>query len=145
MTMTLLTSANPKTITSATAETGLDISGLTATGLNVSVTIKIAVYGLDAGDTAVIQIDDSVNAFTAAVTHASFSVVGAIGATANTGDTGGSEGASTGFAVNPKYFVVRGYEAPAIRWGTSSAVLRVNVSKLAGSSPHLTYVAWIEY
>lgn len=142
MTLTLLTSTNPKTVTSATAETGVSISSL-ASGLNA--TIKIAVYGLDTGDTAVIQIDDSVNAFTNWVTQSSFPVVGPIGATGETGEEGDDEGESTGFAANPKYFTLHWYDAPAIRWGTSSAVLRVNVSSLTGSSPHLTYTAWFEY
>ena len=140
-----LTSASPKTITSATAETGIDISASTYGFSHVpNLTIKIAVMGLDAGDAVVIQIDDSVNAFTDFVTHASFTIEGPIGATSNTGDTDGLEGEATGFHTNPKYFSVAWYDVPAIRWGTESAVIRVNVSSFTGSTKHLTYNAWIE-
>ncbi len=66
------------TITSAPAATGVDISASTygfSSATPPNALIEIQVYGLDAGDTAVIQIDDSVNAFSAFVTHRAFTVV----------------------------------------------------------------------
>ena|SRR5271166_492230 len=134
------------TITSATAATGVDISASTygfSSSTPPNATLHIAVYGLDAGDTAVIQFDDSVNAFSAFVTHRAFTAVGAIGATSNQGDTGASEGLTGAFKVNPVYFSVSWRDVPAIRWGVSSAVLRVNVSSLGTGS--LTYESWFTY
>jgi len=146
--MTTIHLQTQTTITSATAATGIDISSSTygfSSSAPPNALIQVRVYGLDTGDVAVIQLDDSVNSFSAFVTHRAWTVEGPVGATAATGDTGGSEGASSGFPANPVDFSVSWRDVPAIRWGTSSAVLRVNVSSLTGSSPHLTYEAWFKY
>jgi hypothetical protein len=147
MTTIQLTSTNPKTITSATAETAIDISPDAGFSSEAppNATFKIAIYGLDKGDEALIQFDDTVNSFTNWVTHASFTVVGPIGSTYNTNDTGGLEGAADAFWTNPKFITFRWGDVPAIRWGVSNALLRINVIVLTGSSPHMTYNAWIEF
>jgi hypothetical protein len=137
-----------ETITSATAATGVDISASTygfSTANPPNEVIRVRVYGLDAGDAAVIQIDDSVNAFTNYVTHRAWTAIGPIGATSAQGDTDSGEGGSGAFPVNPVDFSVSWRDVPEIRWGVSSAVLRVNVSSLTGTSPHLTYEAWFTY
>ena len=59
---TQLTSQNPKTITAATAETGVDISGMDQN--NFDLTIFMMVLGLDTGDTARISIDVSTDGST---------------------------------------------------------------------------------
>ena len=136
------------TITSATAATGVDISSGTygfSSSTPPNELIKVCVYGLSEGDTAVIQIDDSVDSFSAFVTHRSWTIEGPVGATSNQGDTESGEGAASAFFVNPVYFSVSWRDVPAIRWGVSSAALRVNVSSLTGSSLSLTYEAFFTY
>jgi hypothetical protein len=137
------------TVTSPTAGPGQDISGTTYGFVSntpiLSPVIYVKVYGLDYGDTATIQIDSSVNAFSNFITHQSWTAYGPIGASAASGDTGGSEGLSTAFPQNPSTFSVSSRDVQNIPWGTSSAVLRVNVSSLHGSSPHVTYEAWMTF
>src|ERR1700677_886047 len=127
--------------------TGVDISPSTynfSSSTPPNELIVLAVYGLDAGGTAVFSLQDSVNAFTAYVTHRSWTVVGPVGATSNQGDQDDDEGESTSFPVNPVYFSVSWRDVPAIRWGTSSAVLRLCVASIT-STHYVDYEAWFQY
>jgi hypothetical protein len=137
-----------QTISTPTASTGIDIS-IDTYGFSSSTppnpTIFVSVYGLDTGDQAVIQIEDSVNAFSSLVVHKDWTVTGPIGATSPQGEEDDDEGESTAFPINPVNLSVSWRDMPAIRWGRMSAVLRVNVTSLSGSSPHLTYQAWFTY
>jgi hypothetical protein len=108
-----------------TATTGLDISGITG-----DCTVHYRVQGLSAVSgtpKATIAVEDSVNAFTAAVTVGTKQIQGPV---ASNAEVAGS---------------FRKYELPNCRFGTASAVLRVNVTVLAGTTPSLTLDAWLEY
>ena len=88
-----------------------------------------------------IQIDDSVNAFSAYVTHASFTFAGPIGATPIL--SMGLAKARTRLLPQPGNFALYWKDLADIRWGTMSAVIRVNVKTLTAA--HMTYQAWLEY
>lgn len=117
-----------QTVTGAgavTPTTGLDISGITG-----DCTVHVRVLGLSSASgtpKAGIVLEDSVNAFTAAITRADKNVQGTITSQAET------------------HFVFKKYELPNTRFGTASAVLRVNVVELLGTTPSLTLDAWVEY
>lgn len=118
------------TATGAVANTaGLDISGITG-----DFTVHLRVQGLTAASgtpTATMQLEDSVNAFVASISHAVKEVKGPINPP----------------GVNPVevHFSWRKYELPNLRAGTGSAVLRANVTSLGGTSPSLVLDSWIEY
>jgi hypothetical protein len=155
MTQTMIQLQAKTTITSPTAATGQDISPNTygfVSGYLPDAVLYVRVYGLDAGDTATIQIDSSVNSFSSFITHQSWSVSGPIGANSpqsnsdNSGDASGNlAGESTAFPTNPVNFSATSVNVQGIPWGKSGATLRVNVSSLTGSSPHLTYESWLLY
>jgi hypothetical protein len=108
-----------------TATTGLDISGITK-----DCTVHVRVQSLSAATgipVAAITLEDSVNAFVAAVPVCELP-----------GVTG---------PVDPKteiHFIKRKYELANCRFGTTSAVLRVNVVSLTGGTPSLTLDSWLE-
>ena len=121
----LSTGAQTVTATGAVTPTaGLDISGISG-----DYTVHVRVQALSASSgtpTGQIRIEDSVNAFTASVPVAVLDVKGTI-------DT-----------KTEQHFSWRKYQLPDLRAGTASAVARINVSTLGGTTPSLTLDAWIE-
>jgi hypothetical protein len=110
-----------QTVTAAGAVTGtLDISGLSG-----DFTVKIRVTELSAEKTAVIALEDSVNAFTAAVQQAVVQVRGAVKPEAE------------------KVFSFKKADLPAFRLGTASGVCRINVLSVT-ATPGLKVHAWLE-
>lgn len=108
------------TLTSAAAQTGVSISGLPTTS---EYTIIVEIVSLTAASgvpTAVIAVEDSVDAFTGLHTCAVFSVTGAV---SNNG------GLTKEFRMTS--------ESPNLRVGVSSATLRANVQLLGGTTPNL--------
>jgi hypothetical protein len=107
-----------------TPTTGLDISGVTG-----DCTVHVRVQGLSAASgkaSAAITLEDSVNAFTASVPVKEI------------------QAQSTVEAQAEQHFIFRKYELPTCRFGTASAVLRVNAVALTGTTPSLTLDAWLE-
>src|SRR4051794_9432227 len=104
----ITTAAQTVTATGAvTATAGLDISGITG-----PCTVHLRVQGLSSASgtpKATIQLEDSVNAFTAVVPVIVQEVQGTI-------DT-----------KSELHFSWQKYQLPSARFGTASAVLRVNV------------------
>ena len=109
------------TITSAAAGAlQADISGLTGDFL-----IRIKIHALAASKIAQIAIEDTVNNFSASVVRWVRSFSGEVKVDA------------------PIELVIHSRELPALRAGTGSAELRINVNELTASGP-LTLEAWIE-
>jgi hypothetical protein len=103
-----------------TPTTGLDISGVSG-----DATVVVEVSGLTAGKTARIQLEDTVNAFTAATALAVINVTGQI------------DGRSS------DRYTWRKYQLPNNVFGSASAKLRANVTALdAGAT--LSLHAWLE-
>lgn len=121
----ITTGAQTVTTTGAvTATTGLDISGVTG-----DCTVHLRVQGLSAASgtpKATIQLEDSVNGFTAVQPVAVQEVQGPIATTSEV------------------HFSWRKYQLPNARFGTASAVLRANVMVLGGTTPSLTLDSWLE-
>jgi hypothetical protein len=121
----ITTGAQTVTATGAvTATTGLDISGITG-----DCTVHLRVQGLSAASgtpKATIQIEDSVNGFTAVQPVCMKEVQGPID------------------SKTEIHFSWRKYELPNARFGTASAVLRANVMVLGGTTPSLTLDSWLE-
>ncbi len=108
-----------------TPTTGLDISGITG-----DCTVHLRVQALSAASgtpKARISLEDSVNAFTASVTSAEVDVQGTV------------------ISQAEQHYVWKRYQLPSTRFGTASAVLRVNVLGISGTTPSLTLDAWVEY
>ena len=104
-----------------TPTTGLDVSGVTG-----DFTLKVEVQSNTAAKGFQIQLEESTNAFTAAVADM---VVGGKGAVGSAYD---------------KIWSIRKYQIPGTSIGTSGAVLRANVTML-DSADSLKLRAWIEY
>jgi hypothetical protein len=110
------------TQTAATANAGVDVSGITG-----DFTIKIRVDALspNAGS-AKIQIEESTNSFTNAYTVFKQDFLGGLP----------PEGVTVSY---------RKYQSETTSLaGTASAKFRVNLIELNGTSPSITYEAWIE-
>jgi len=118
MTPTSLTT-DPQVLTAAgpaAPATGLNISALTG-----DYTLEITVQALSAasGDSAArVVLEDTVNAFTAAIPVVEVAVQGPI--------------------TMPRTYLFRSDEAPDLRIGTANASLRLNVYELDGTSPSIT-------
>ena len=110
---------DPQTLTAAgpaAPTTGLDISGLTG-----DYTLEITVQALTAASgtpKARVILEDTVNAFTAAVPVVEVNIPGPV--------------------TTPITHLFRSDEAPSLRLGTASAKLRLNVVTLEGTSPSIT-------
>jgi hypothetical protein len=142
-------SSQRATITEPTAYTGVDISETTYGFLSSAPpnpTIKVCVYGLNADDAAVIQLESSVNFFSSdTLVHQAWTATGPIGAGNSQGGQEGQEGTITGFFYQPENYSVRGTSVADIPWGVEDATLRINVSSLTGTNPSLTFEAWVEF
>ncbi len=123
-----------QTVTATGAVTpiaGLDISGMTK-----DATICVEVIGLTAGAAARIQIEDSVNGFTALNAVAVADVVGPIGS--------GVAFVAGALVPNTVKFTWREYQLASNNFGVASAVARVNLTVLTGTTPSISMNAWIE-
>jgi hypothetical protein len=110
-----------QSVSSTGAVTGsLDISGMSG-----DFNVKVQIQALSAGKTVVIGIEDSVNAFTATVPQAVIQATGSL--TSNYDRT----------------YTFRKNQIPALRIGTGSAVVRLNVYSTT-ATPGLQVHAWIE-
>jgi hypothetical protein len=121
----LTTGAQTVTATGAvTATAGLDISGITG---DYTVHLRVQALSTASGTPkAAIQLEDSVNAFTAVLPVAVQQVQGTID------------------SKTEQHFTWRKYQLPTARAGTTSAVLRFNVMTLGGTTPSLTLDGWLE-
>jgi len=121
-TLTDITTGN-QTVTAAgavAATAGLDVSGVTG-----DFTLCVEVVSLTAAKTARIQLEDTVNGFTAAPALAVFDV---------TGQQAGQYS---------NRFSLRKYQLPNNQFGVANAKVRANVSQIdAGGS--LILHAWLE-
>lgn len=104
-----------------TPTAGLDISGITG-----DYTIWVQVESLTAAKKCLIQLEDSVNAFTASIGVATFNPVGALAKEADI------------------RYSLRKYQCPTLRAGTTSAVARINVTQIDSATTGKVH-AWIEY
>jgi hypothetical protein len=104
-----------------TPTAGLDISGITG-----DYTVHVQLESLTAGKKCLIQLEDSVNAFTASVPIETWNPIGSV---AKSSDQKRSW---------------RKYQIPSLRAGTASAVLRVNVTQIDSATTGKVH-AWIEY
>jgi len=122
----ITTGAQTVTATGAvTSTSGLDISGITG-----DYTIHVRIQNLSTASATpklTLQLEDSVNAFTAVLPVVVKEVTGPIATNAE------------------QHFSWRKYETPNLRAGTGSAVLRANVMALGGTTPSLTLDSWLEY
>ncbi len=108
-----------------TTTTGLDISGITG-----DCTVHLRVQALSTASAtpkATISLEDSVNAFTAAISICEVQVQGTVD------------------SKSEQHFIWRKYQLPNARFGTTSAVLRANVTVLGGTTPSLQLDSWLEY
>jgi hypothetical protein len=121
----ITTGVQTVTATGAVAPTtGLAISGYTG---DVTLCLEVTNLSQVSGTaSARIQFEDSTNGFTAATALWVFDV-----------PTGTVYQASTRVSK-------RKYELPNNQFGVSSAVIRVNVTALAGTTPSLSLHAWLE-
>lgn len=116
------------------ASGGSSIASIDISAITSDWTLVLEILGLDSGDGASFAFEDSVDAFTTPVAGPTVSVTGQIG----------SGGTSTSTFSNPKRYSFKKEDYPGLRFGTTSAVLRLNVTRLTGSSPHCTYQAYLE-
>jgi len=118
------------TKTAAFDGSGIDISGITGDW-----TLALEVMGLDDGDGARFQFTDTADNFSSdIVAGPTFSVSGKIG----------SAGTSTATYPNVRKMTIKKADFPDLRMGTASAKVRLSLTRITGSSPHVTYQAWIE-
>lgn len=108
------------TKTAAFDGAGVDISGITG-----DATLVVRVHSMTAAKRALIEVQDSVDAFTAKRTVAAFHIPGGVSSNA------------------PIRFSKRKYEIAAARLGTGSATMRVSVTGI-DSGGSLEYEAWLE-
>ncbi len=110
---------------------GLDISGVTGPA-----TLCLEVISMTAGKTARVQIEDSVNAFTAVIPLHVFHVEGQMG-------DGAASWAAGQYNPATEKQSVQKYQLRNNRFGVSSAVIRPNVTAIDGSS-ELVINVWLE-
>jgi hypothetical protein len=101
----------------------------------VDFTLVIEVLGLDAGCSASFTWEDTVDTFVTPIAGPDISVSGQVG----------NGGQSTTTYPNAIRYSWKKHDYPGLRLGVTSAQLRLNLSRLTGSSPHVTYQAWLEY
>lgn len=112
--------------------TGVDISAITADW-----TLVLEIMGMNSGNGARFVFEDSTNSYTTYNTDIfpgpSVAVAGQIGSSST-----------------PNYPDVKRYtwskrDFPDLQFGVSSALLRLNLTNITGSSKSVTYQAWVEY
>ena len=112
-------------VTKTAAATGTNFDASVVKG---DYTVHLRVTALTPDDaTASFSFPDSVDAFTGSLPGPMFSLRGAI-----TKD-------------QPVNYSFNRVQYPGLRLGATSAVLRCNLDRLTGTSPSVTYEAWIEY
>lgn len=136
--MTHLDIQTRTTITSAAAGSGVDISGITGNW-----TLVLEVMGMNSGDTARFVFEDSVNAFSAALSGPSASVTGQVGSDGTSPFVPGAN--PTGYEPNVKRYTWNTRDFPSLRFGVTDALLRMNVQEMTGSSKSVTFQAFVEY
>lgn len=121
--MTIVSVAAATTATSAAANANeVDISGIAAT---VDWTLKVEVRNLVGK--ARLQFEDTVNNFSAAIAGPVINVAGPLTKEA------------------PQTFSFKKRDFPSLRFGTTSAEFRANLTEITGTDATITYVAWLEY
>ena len=114
------------TLTTAGAQTGVDISGLTG-----DLTLRLVIDSFSAASgtpAAIINLEDTVNAFSALLMQKNLANI-----------------QGTIVAGAPETFTFRvPKEILNLRNGTASAQARINVVLLGGTSPSLSFRAWFE-
>jgi hypothetical protein len=102
-------------------------SGVDVSGISGDWTLVLDVQTV-VGDTAVrFGFQDTVDAFTTPLAGPTVSVSGAVA------------------LANSRRFTFKKYDFPGLRCGTASAQLRLAVLAITGTSPSVTYQAWLEY
>jgi hypothetical protein len=126
--MTLTEIQSQVTKTAAFGGVWLDTSGVKyGDGSVADWTLKINVSALADGNSARFQFDDSVNGGTANIAGPTFSIKGKIEAS---------------------YDKVRSFKKqdfPDLRLGQATSAIRLQLTDIQGTSPSVTYRAWIEY
>lgn len=105
----------------ATGGTQLDISGVTGDW-----TLVLEVLAMNDGNACRFGFQDSVDAFTNNLAGPTISLSGKLTSSA------------------PRRFTVTKKDFPNLRCGVASAVLRLNLLEITGSSKSVTYQAWLE-
>ena len=106
-----------------TPTAGLNVA--TAPASTADFTLFLEIQSLTAAQSARIQLEESANGFTTAIPLMVVDVKGAIASSAD------------------KVYSKRKYEIPSTIFGTSSAVVRANVTALSGGT--LGVRSWVEY
>lgn len=126
--------------TAAFQGASVDISGITGDW-----TLVLEVYGLDATDTVRFQFSDSVDAFTTVVAGPTVAVTGQLGSNSPTDSGGASAGLVGAYFPNPRRFTFKKADFPDYRCGTASAVGRLEITRITGTGPSVTYMGFIEF
>jgi hypothetical protein len=109
---------------------GVSVSGMTAA------TVCVEIISMTAGSTARIQLEDSVNAFTAVAALTVFDITGQMG-------QGGTTFAQGVYNPATDKRSIRSYQLPSSQIGVTNGVIRLNVTAISASS-ELVLNAWIE-
>lgn len=120
--------------TTATSTGVGSISSIDISGINSDWTLVLEVFGMDAVDSVEFTFEDSVDGFTTPVAGPTVNISGQV--------SGG--GASTLTFPSAKRYSFTKKDYPGLRFGTGSAVLRLKITRLTGSSPHVTFQSWLE-
>jgi hypothetical protein len=130
--------------TAIAAQTTVTSTGPVGSGLSIATvsgdaTLHLRIQNLSAASgvpECSIQIEDSVNAFTAVVPQWVIQASGTISALGT--------GSNNELAQSEQHYSKRLYELPSCRFNTTSAVIRPNVTVLNGTTPSLTIDFWLE-
>ena len=110
-------------VTKTAAFDGASLS-IAVLGTSWSLVLEVQATGPDT--IARLQFSDSVDAFTTTVAGPTFVAPGGLA------------------AKNSKRFAIKSYDFPDLRFGVSSAVLRLSLTRITGTSQTVTYQAWLE-
>jgi hypothetical protein len=127
--MTITTVQSSVTKTAAFDGASIDISSFTG---DWTLRVRVSKFSPAAG-IARFTLNDSVDAFTAQLAGPSFHIVGGL---TNDSLAGGPQQPVT-YAFNKR-------DWEGMRFGTASAVVRLSLTAISGSSASITYSAWLE-
>lgn len=119
------------TKTAAFDGTGVDISGIDPTKVNWTLVLEI--MGQNDGDTSRFVFEDSADNFSADILAGPAASV--------TGKVGGG----TPAFPDVKRYSWKQQDFPDLRFGVTSAKLRLSLTNISGSSKSVTYQAYVEY